>query len=50
MTQRQEVSKHCSKTDANRLAWLKVAVNLLFMKKAIFEKWKKRKHSAMRGT
>lgn len=42
MTQRQEVSKHCWKTDANRLAWLKVAVNLLFMKKAIFEKWKKR--------
>lgn len=42
MTQRQEVSKCCWKTDANRFAWLKVAVNLLFMKKAISEKWKKR--------
>lgn len=42
MTQRQEGSKRCWKTDANRLAWLKVAVNLLFVKKAISEKLKKR--------
>ena len=46
VTQRQEVRKYCWKNGASRLACVRVAINLQFVKKKKKKKKKERKKSA----